>query len=92
VTIRGFVDTYGRIFYPWSIEALLNLSNTRVYLEHDEIQKFVITQETLDKIRVIGQPLPAFFPIMVKEFGEKIIGENQAQKLRMVNKYSVFDG
>jgi hypothetical protein len=47
-----------------------------MYLEHDEIS---VISQGLDNCagkRVIGQPLPAFFPVMIKEFEEKVISDN----------------
>jgi hypothetical protein len=89
--ILGLIDVRSRKFMHWSMQGLIHISNQRIHLFPGDLNQEETdrrNQISLSPMRkVLGQPMPALFPMILDTFLNDVLDDYD--RLKLINQYTV---
>ena len=94
--LKGIIDRLTNQYYPWSMRSLAQISNEHLTIFYEDIvDEFLENADIYNDITrgskqiIFGNPMPAFFPIMFKNFKDQKAIDVSKNFLLMLNNYTI---
>ena len=78
----GLIDILARKCAPWSIKALIHFSRDDLHLFRQDTN-YNLTEEDKE-IQILGGPMPALFPMLLRRFQKKSDDESRMKQMTML--------